>query len=83
MDNINVGSDVLLAIGRLEGRMEQFLKHQQRHEERFDAIDTRLSSLEAAGSRSTGTWSIVRAVLTTAGAALAGFFANHFSFGVR
>lgn len=39
-------SQVLLSLGRMEGRMEQFLTHQARHEDRLNEHDTRLGKLE-------------------------------------
>lgn len=47
-------SEILLGIGRLEGRVEQFLHHQTRHEDRLNEHDNRLAALESDKSRTRG-----------------------------
>lgn len=46
MNPDNINNEVLLGIGRMEGRMEQFLTHQQRHEDRLNELDGRVGKLE-------------------------------------
>ncbi len=42
----DIGPQVLLEVGRLAGRVEQFLAHQTRHEDRLKEHDDRISVLE-------------------------------------
>lgn len=48
------GDQVLLAIGRLEGRVEQFLIHQSRHEDRLNNHEQRIVVLEKDDQKATG-----------------------------
>ena len=50
----DVGAEVLIGIGRLEGRVEQFLAHQTRQDERLNNHGDRLSSLERGYARILG-----------------------------
>ncbi|MDP3869933.1 MAG: hypothetical protein Q8Q70_16580 [Phenylobacterium sp.] len=56
MDNSHsdLGPQVLLEVGRLTGRVEQFLLTQSRTEARLDHHDRRIGALEAAGTTQTG-----------------------------
>lgn len=72
-------SDVMLSLGRLEGRVEQFLSHQGRHEDRLNDHDTRIGKLELSDSKRSGAmW--VGGLLASAIAGVATLAANFMGF---
>ncbi|OHB34784.1 MAG: hypothetical protein A2882_01360 [Phenylobacterium sp. RIFCSPHIGHO2_01_FULL_70_10] len=66
----DVGAEVLIGIGRLEGRVEQFLAHQTRQDERLNNHGDRLNSLERGYSRILGWAAGVAAAVGAVGSAL-------------
>jgi hypothetical protein len=65
----------MLGLGRLEGRVEQFLTHQSRHEDRLNNHDQRLGVLERdKSSRSGAYW--LAGTLGAAVSAIVGLFAT-------
>lgn len=76
------GAEVLIGIGRLEGRVEQFLAHQTRQDERLNNHCDRLTNLERGYSRVLGWAAGVAAAVGAIGSAVGLMLQNvQISFG--
>ncbi|MDR6624343.1 hypothetical protein [Caulobacter segnis] len=80
MNEPSIASEVLMAMGRVEGRVEQFLNQQARQDERLNNHAERLSVLERGHARILG-WAV--GVGAAAGAlwAAIGLALNHGKIG--
>ncbi len=74
------GPEVLLGLGRLEGRVEQFLTHQARMDEKLDEHDKRILALEETRSTHKG-FATGIALIASAATAAVGFFVNALALG--
>jgi hypothetical protein len=45
---IDAPGDILLALGRLEGKVDALMAHQARHQNDLDSLDNRLRQLEGS-----------------------------------
>lgn len=58
-------------VGRIEGRIEQFLTHQAEHTRRIDNHEHRISTLENKDSARKGGWKVAAVIASVATAATA------------
>lgn len=59
MDNSN--ENILLLLGKLDGKMDSFLKQQSTHESDIKELNTRVSRLENYKQWLLGAWAVVAA----------------------
>jgi len=76
----SITSEVLMAIGRVEGRVEQFFAHQSRQDERLNNHGERIVNLEKWQSRALGYLAGGGLVLATIWAAASAAI-EHFKIG--
>jgi len=76
MTEQSTASEVLLAIGRLEGRVEQFMNHQTRQDERANGHDRRIAAVENWQSKALGWLAGGIAVITALWAVLSAVLGN-------